>query len=591
MTALTIPAQFAEQVGRTPSSPAVHDVANRTSLTYLQLDEKSNRLAHYLLTLGVQHEDRVAVMMQRSADLIVAYLAILKTGGTFLPIHDAYPSHRQRFLVEHSEAVALLTDENNLELLSLSPSIPVFNLKNMPLHAQPSTDPHVPLHPAQLAYVMHTSGSTGEPKGVAVAHQDVVKLLIAPPWDNDRHTRLLLLAPHAFDVSTYEIWTPLLHGGHIVIPPPGHLDSSTLEELIGTHNITALHLTAGLFRVLAEEAPHTFTRLFEVLTGGDTISPTAIQKVLRVCPHLVIHAMYGTTEGTVFSAHHEFTSSQPPENTVPLGRHIEGVQIYVLDDHLDHTHEVGEIYLGGQGVARGYLHQSELTAEHFVADPHGAPGSRMYRTGDLGRHTSHGLLEFVGRDDNQLKILGFVVEPSEVEAALSAHPGIAQLVVLPRALSEGEKQLICYVVPVAPTLDLGELRARAQEMLPEYMRPAAFVLLDHLPLTPNGKLDREAMPTPAFADVRSFRKPTTSLQHQICQFFQDLLEVPDVGLDDSFFDLGGQSLQATRLLNRIKTEIGIKILMNILFDSPTVGQLANYIETQTGLDRVQENIL
>ncbi|GAA3462098.1 non-ribosomal peptide synthetase [Saccharothrix longispora] len=581
MTAFSIPARFAEQVARTPEATAVSDAARGTSLTYRELEHRANRLAHRLIGLGVGPEDPVAVLVERSAGLVVTLLAILKAGGAYLPVHEADPAERRQWIVDRARPSVLLVDDA-MRAAGVPTGVPVVAVDDPGIAGEPTDDPGVPVHPDQLAYVIHTSGSTGQPKGVAVTQRDVVRLLSDPQWAVERHARVLLVAPYAFDVSTYEIWMPLLHGGQVVVAPPGRLEPPLLRELITTHRITGLHLTAGLFRVLAEEAPATLAGVDEVLTGGDVIAPTAVRRVLDACPDLVIRALYGATEGTVFSAHHVLTRDARPGKVVPIGDALTGIALHVLDEGLAPApvDAVGEIYLAGEGVARGYLGQAGLTAERFVADPFGLPGSRMYRTGDMARRTADGTIEFVGREDSQVKILGFLVDLAEVEAALADHPGLAQVVVLAREREDGNKQLVGYVVPESGDLDLAAVRAYAKTKLPGYMAPEVFVRLDSLPLTANGKLDRDAMPEPDFKQVLASRAPETPLQHELCAIFSSLLEVPEVGIDDSFFDLGGQSLQAMRLCSRIGAAVGVGVSVNTLFDTPTVAELATYIEAK-----------
>lgn len=581
MTAFSIPARFAEQVARTPHATAVSEAATGAALTYRELDGRANRLAHHLIRLGVGREDRVAVLMERSADLVVTLLAILKAGGVYLPVHEADPADRRQWIVDRARPAVLLVDDAMREA-GVPLGVPVVTVHDPDVAGEPSVDPRVPIHPDQLAYVIHTSGSTGQPKGVAVTQRDVVRLLSDPQWTVERHARVLQVAPYAFDVSTYEIWMPLLHGGQVVVAPPGRLEPDVLRELIAKYEITGIHLTAGLFRVFAEEAPATLAGVREVLTGGDVISPVAVRRVLEACPEIVIRALYGATEGTVFSAHHVLTRDTELDKVVPVGDVLTGIRIHILDEALTPTpaDAVGEIYLASEGVARGYLDQAGLTAERFVADPFGLPGSRMYRTGDLARRGADGTLEFVGREDSQVKILGFLVDLAEVEAALADYPGLAQVVVLARERQDGSKQLVGYVVPESGTLDLAAVRAHARTKLPGYMTPEAFVRLDSLPLTANGKLDREAMPEPDFDQVLTSRAAETPLQRELCAMFSSLLEVPEVGIDDSFFELGGQSLQAIRLCNRIGAALGVGVSVNMLFDNPTVAELATHIDAK-----------
>jgi amino acid adenylation domain-containing protein len=579
MEPVSIPARFAEQVGRTPDAVAVSD--GSASLTYRELDERANQLAHRLIGLGVRQDDRVAVFLERSVALVVAILATSKAGAAYVPVHEGYPPDRRQWVLDHSAPVVLLTDTAK-RAEGLPTGVPTVVVDDDPAtDGQPATDPAVPIHPDQLAYVIHTSGSTGHPKGVAVTHRDVVRLIFDPQWTPERHARVLMIAPYAFNVSSYEIWMPLLHGGRIITAPPGNLEPGKLRSLIAEHEITGIHVTAGLFRVLAEVAPDTFEGVSEILTGGDMIAPAAVRRVLDVNPGIVVRAMYGATEGTLFSAHHPIPADYRPGTIVPVGGPLSDVDILILDERLNPVPAgiEGEIYLSGRGVARGYFGSTELTAERFVADPFGEPGARMYRTGDLARRED-GLIEFVGRASSQVKILGFRIELGEVEATVARFPGIAHAVVVVRELELGEKRLVAYVVPDGEDIDLGALRAHARDSLPDYMVPAAFIQLAELPLTPNGKLDRDAMPEPDFDNVDTYRAPGTPLQEKLCAIFSAVLEVPRVGIDDSFFDLGGQSLQAMRLLARMRTELDADLLINVLFDVPTVAGLAKHIEAE-----------
>lgn len=578
MESFTIPQRFAEQVARTPDAVAVSAGENR--LTYAELDERANKLAHRLIALGVGPEDRVAILLERSIDLVVAILATTKAGAAYVPVHEGYPPERRQWVIDHSEAAVLLAD-SAMGADGLPDGVPTVVLDDDAETGDLSAAaPAVPVHPDQLAYVIHTSGSTGHPKGVAVTHRDVVRLIFDPQWTPERHERVLMVAPYAFNVSTYEIWMPLLHGGRIVLAPPGRFELDSLSRLISDESITGIHLTAGLFRLIAQESPEILGGLREILTGGDVIAPTAVRRVLEANPDVVVRAMYGATEGTLFSAHHPIDTDYSADTVVPVGSGLTDTTIHILDDRLAPVPAgvEGEIYLAGRGVARGYFGEPEETAERFVADPFGEPGTRMYRTGDLARRNDDGLIEFVGRANSQVKILGFRIELAEVEAALAGEPGVAHTVVVVRELESGEKRLVAYVVAAADGLDLPALRAHARDTLPDYMVPAAFVELESLPLTANGKLDRDQMPEPDFDDVSSYREPSTPRQEKLCAIFASVLEREQVGVDDSFFDLGGQSLQAMRLLNRIREELGVDLLINVLFDVPTVAGLDQHIE-------------
>jgi amino acid adenylation domain-containing protein len=578
MGSSTIQGRFAEQVRRTPDAVAVSSGDLR--LTYRELDERANQLAHRLLGLGVRAEVPVAVLLERSVDVVVAILGIVKSGGCYLPLHDSYPLERMQWIMEQSGAPVLLADEVTRQR-GLPRSWQVVAVAaDQEVPALPVSDPGPAIDPDQLAYVIYTSGSTGHPKGVAVTHRDVLGLALDQCWDSGRHQRVLMVAPYAFNVSTYELWVPLLHGGQIVVAPPGDLDVGVLQRLIHAEEITGVHLTAGLFRVVAEEAPGCLAGVREVLTGGDVIAPTAVQRVLEACPDTVVRAMYGATEATLFSTHAPMTAPYRAGATVPVGGPMDDIRLHILDDRLSPVPGgvVGELYIAGRGLARGYFGRADLTAERFVANPYGGAGERMYRTGDLVRRNDDGLVEFMGRENDQVKILGFRVELAEVEAVLAKYPGLTHVTVVAREINTGEKRLVAYVVPESDGFEAAALRAYAREALPEYMVPAAFVAVAALPLTPNGKLDRRALPEPDFESESAYRAPQNARQEALCAVFVDVLGVQRVGIDDSFFDLGGQSLLAMRLISRIRSALGVDLPISVLFDAPTVAGLARHLE-------------
>ncbi|GAA3748796.1 hypothetical protein GCM10022402_30030 [Salinactinospora qingdaonensis] len=547
------------------------------------MDRRANQLAHRLLRLGAGEEAPVAILMERSIDVVVAFLAVVKTGACYLPLHSAYPLERMQWIVDHADRPILLAD-SAMRKRGLPQSGPTVIVDTDEETATlPESDPAIAASPEQLAYVMYTSGSTGTPKGVAVTHRDVMGLVAEPCWRNGHHERVLMVAPYAFGVSTYEVWVQLLHGHHIVVAPHGELDVATLRRLLRDEEITAVHLTAGLFRVVADEAPECLAGLREVMTGGDVISSAAVQQVMEACPGLLVRAMYGSTETTLFATHAPMTDPSDLGAIVPIGRPMEGMRAYVLDEELAPVAdgEVGELYVAGIGVARGYFGRPDLTAERFVADPFTGSGERMYRTGDLARWTPAGLLDFVGRGDDQVKIRGFRVELAEVEAALTAYSGLSQVAVAAHEVEPGEKRLAAYVVTDSEQLDIADLRSYAQARLPDYMVPAAFTVLTALPLTPNGKVDRKALPTPDFDRSSAYRPPHTPTQQTLCTVFAEVLGVTrPVGIDDSFFELGGQSLLAMRLLLRIELEWGLKLGIEVLFDAPTVSLLAKHVDQE-----------
>ncbi|WP_230091984.1 amino acid adenylation domain-containing protein [Streptomyces olivaceus] len=555
-----LPELFARRVRATPDAVAV--VAGATELTYRQLDQRSNRLARALVRRGVRPETPVAVLLDRSADLVTALLAITKAGGAYVPLDSRFPQSRIDLMLQEARVALVLTGD---VLTALT---------------EGETDAsavEVPNDQRQLAYVMYTSGSTGRPKGVAVTHRDVVGLACSPEWRRGGHERVLMHSPTAFDLSTYELWVPLLNGGTVVVAPPERLDLDLLQHTVGTHGVTGLWLTAGLFRLVAEERPGLLAGVREVWTGGDVVSPAAVARVLAACPGIEVVNGYGPTEATTLATSHPVHDLPENAATVPIGAPMANMRAYVLDDRLRPvpTGLVGELYLAGTGVARGYLGRAGLTSERFTADPYGPPGSRMYRTGDLARWAAGGTLEFAGRTDHQVKLRGLRIEPGEIEAILAASPGVAQAAVVAREDRPGDKRLVAYLVPApggAP--EAARLAGRLRRELPDYMVPSAFVVLDALPLTANGKLDRAALPAPEYGATGAGRGPRTPREQLLCDLFAEVLGREQVHIDDNFFDLGGHSLLAARLASRVRETLGLELGLRMLFEAPTVAGLS-----------------
>nr|AJV88375.1 MfnC [Streptomyces drozdowiczii] len=579
--AMSMVRRFAELAASQPHAPALRSRTGR--LTYRELDERANRLAHLLKDFGVGAETAVAVLMERSADMVVTTLAVLKAGGMYVPIHPSYPAARRRFIMRETGAPVLLTDAA-LESDRFPHDAAVIVVDTEPrLGGMPVSDPGVTAHPDQLACVMYTSGSTGVPKGVAITHRDITDLAHDRWWGHGCTERVLLHSPHAWDAYTLEAWVPLLTGGEVVLAPPGDLDLRDLASLIVQERITALWLTAGLFHLLAEQNPECFRGLKQVWTGGDVVSAKAVRAALDHNPELTVVNGYGPTETTVFATRNPIRAAHETSATVPIGRPLDNMRVHILDGAFMPVPPgtSGELYVAGAGLARGYAHRPALTAERFVADPFGAPGSRIYRTGDLARRRPDGSLEFTGRSDDQIKLRGFRVELAEIEEALSRHPGVAQATVLLREFRPADDRLIAYVVPTAHALDRpgaspspDELGDHLKAVLPEYMVPAAYVLLDALPLTDHGKLDRSRLPMPDLAAAPISRAPRTPQEEVLCGLFAEALGLSALGVDDNFFDLGGHSLLAIRLINRIRSVLGLEVSLKALFDAPTVAQLA-----------------
>jgi amino acid adenylation domain-containing protein len=585
MDCSSVQERFAQVVARTPDAIAVSSPAEGEALTYAELDERANRIARRLIGLGVRPEDPVMVLQERTVAMVASILGIVKAGAVYLPLHSAYPPQRMQWIADHVGRPVLLADAVMRGRGLPQVPVTVFVDSDAELPSLPGTDPGVRTGLDHLVHVIHTSGSTGEPMGVAVPHRGVLGLALDSCWDGGAHERIVMLAPYAFAVSTYELWVPLLHGGHLVLAPPGHLDVGTLRELITEHKLSAVHVTAGLFRVVADEAPECFAGVREVLTGGDVISAKAVQLVLEACPGTVVRATYGSSELSLFVLSSPMRAPYSMGPVVPVGRGLDNIRLYMLDEQLrplPHG-EVGDLYVAGSRLARGYYRRPGVTAERFVADPHRGSGQRMFRTGDQVRVRQDGLIEFVGRSGDQVKIRGYRVELAEIESVLARYRGLAHAVVAARAVEDGEKRLIAYVVPEAgpsgaSTVDIDKLRAHAKDLLPEYMVPSAFVTLDSLPLTPNGKVDREALPEPAEEAPAAYRAPQTPRQELLCSLFAEVLGVPRVGLDDSFFDLHGESLMAARLVGSIQGRLGAELLVSDIFDAPTVAELDRRVE-------------
>ncbi|MEV6340616.1 non-ribosomal peptide synthase/polyketide synthase [Nocardia vinacea] len=553
----TAPQLFAAQVAAFPDAVAV--VFGDTTLTYAELDRRANRLAHWLIEQGVGIEDRVAVLLPRSIELVVALLAVTKAGGAFVPLHPEWPTERQDWICRQA-AVSVVIAESRPDVTS----------------SYPHTSPSVHVRPDQLVYVMYTSGSTGEPKGVAVRHRDVAALVMDRCWRGEVHQRVLVHSAHSFDASTYEMWVPLLNGGQAVLAPVGTLNAENLAETITAAEITSLFLTTRLFELIADEDPGVFTGVHEVWTGGEEMPAEAVMRAVTACPTTRFVHVYGPTETTTFATYHRINELPVRGLDVPIGRPLDNTRVFVLDSWLRLVPPgvVGELYVAGAGLARGYLGRSGLTAGRFVADPFGGAGKRLYRTGDRVRWNREGQLVFVGRADDQVKVRGFRIEPGEVEAALTAHVSVAQAVVVARD-SDAGKRLVGYVVPAVADVgvDTVVVREFVSARLPEYMVPAALVVLEALPLNVNGKVDRKALPEPVFTGG-VYRGPRTPREELLCGVFAEVLGVERVGIDDSFFDLGGHSLLATKLVSRVRAVLGVEPTLRMVFDAPTVAVLA-----------------
>ncbi|PKW18121.1 amino acid adenylation domain-containing protein [Saccharopolyspora spinosa] len=491
----SVPEMFAAQVALHRDDTAV--VGEHGHLTYGELDQRSERLALALLARGLGPEARVAVLMDRSVDLVVALLAILRAGAVYVPLPLDVNPHRGKTLVAQVRPSMLLVDEQTaLHPLLSTPEgteVPVLRV-DQPVDTVSGALPVI--HPEQLAYITHTSGSTGTPKGVAITHRTVTAFATDQCWREINQGAVLFSSPPIFDGTTYGIWVPLLGGGRVVVAPPGNVSPSDMAEYIKRSGATSALLIPYRLNSVVDHALDFLGGLELLWTGGDVVAGTTIERLLNRFPDLRFANGWGLTETTVISTWHLITAPYQAESSVPVGRAMNQCQVYVLDDDLRPVPPgaTGEAYVAGTGPARGYDGRPDLTAERFLADPYGSPGSRMYRTGDYMRTLDNGVLDFVGRADRMVKVRGNRVEPEEVEANLARNPLIRQVTVLAPHDEQGQRYLLAFVEPVAGSrLSESDLRATAEGSLPEWMVPARFVLRDTLPVTATGKVDRKAL--------------------------------------------------------------------------------------------------
>jgi amino acid adenylation domain-containing protein len=583
---------FEARAAQQPDAVAL--VHEGTCISYAQLNCRANRLAHHLMALGVAAQDRVAVGLERSPDMIVAMLAILKAGAAYVPLDTSYPPERLAWLIEDCAPCALI---GSAPLLAgLAPlACPVIALESSAaqLAACSAANPQRgTAQPRHLAYVIYTSGSTGEPKGVMIEQRSVLRLVMNNPYARiDTEDCIAHCANPAFDASTWEIWAALLNGARLLLVPQSVLlDPISFSNALIEEHVTALWMTVGLFNEYAPLLETAFSQLRYLLVGGDALDPRAMARLLAsaVPPRHVING-YGPTETTTFAATYDITFVAADARSIPIGKPIGNTRMYILDAHGQPVPlgVAGEIHIGGPGVARGYLFRPELSAQRFIADPYGdEEGARLYKTGDVGRYLADGNIEYLGRNDFQVKIRGFRIELGEIEARLAACAGVREAVVLAReaqvdAGALADKRLVAYVLrEEGIDLSAAVLREQLAQVLPPYMLPSAFVCMDSFPLTPNGKLDRKALPAPDQQSLaaREFEAPVGEMEVALAGLWQELLGVERVGRHDQFFELGGHSLLAVQLVSRLRQLRGVELELRHLFAQPTLAGLASLAE-------------
>jgi amino acid adenylation domain-containing protein len=578
---------FEAQVDRTPQGLAV--VCEDRHLSYAELNAHANRVAHHLIALGVRPDDRVAICMQRSLELVVGLLGIMKAGGAYVPLDPDNPPERLAYMLKDSTPVALLTQAAVRAALP-APDVPVvvLDLEDTAsiIVREPEHNPDASalgLHLSHLAYVIYTSGSTGMPKGAMNTHLGIANRLL---WMQDAFSlgtmdRVLQKTPFTFDVSVWEFFWPLITGAQLVVARPGgHRDNAYLMEVIQARAITTLHFVPPMLQAFLDGLEASKARsLRHVICSGQELPAALARRFLEVLPTVELHNLYGPTEAAVDVTRFSCMAGDP-SSRIPIGRPIANTQIYILDAQGEPLPigAVGEIFIGGVGVGRGYLNRPELTSQRFLADPFSeTAGARLYRTGDLGRWRSDGNIEFLGRNDFQVKVRGFRIELGEIEAQLMQCAGVREAIVLAREEDSGDKRLVAYLTAHAGApVSVAQLRSQLSSVLPDYMIPSAFVTLQSFPLTSNGKLDRKALPAPDAAAylARGYEAPVGEIELRVAGIWAELLKIERVGRHDNFFELGGHSLAALQLIARVAGSLGVQLGVAALFAAPTLRAFA-----------------
>ncbi len=568
---------FEEQVEKAPGSTAV--VSDELTLTYQQLNVQANQLANYLRDRGVKPEEMVAVCFERSVDLIVAIVGILKSGCAYVPLDPKFPKSRLDYILKDTGARFLVTQKAliDLGLSALSPELVALDDPKSPVSSAGDANPGLALGANNLAYTMYTSGSTGQPKGVLVEHRSVVRLVKNTNYcDFGPQEVFLQFAPIAFDASTFEIWGALLNGGSLVVLPPQPPSLEDLGRIIRTRNVTTLWLTAGLFHLMVEQHLEDLRPLRQLLAGGDVLSPWHIRQVLKKLPNLRLINGYGPTEGTTFTCCCTFEQNKELTDPVPIGVPISNTRVFIFDNNMQPVPvgRAGELFIGGDGLARGYLNSPELNATKFVTclTPQ-ASIERLYRTGDLARLLADGTIQFLGRNDNQVKLRGYRIELDEIEAVLRKHPRIRQACVIAERVGTAVSRLIAYYVAAeATTVSDSDIRQHLQSHMPDYMVPSAIVALEGFPLTANGKVDKAKLPAPvstSASDPGKYIVPNTPQESLLANIVKEVLGVERVGVTDNLFQLGADSLHVFQITSRA-AKAGLPITPRMVLQLRTI---------------------
>jgi amino acid adenylation domain-containing protein len=589
---------FEQQVARSPNAVAVK--ADGVSLTYTELDYRANKMAALLRKHGMQPGEYVPILLPRSLSMVIAQIAVLKCGGAYVPLDPETPIQRLGFILKDCCALRIISKgvvqpewiPASIDWVDFIASANMTDL----IEEGGSHDTHA-LSPA---YVMYTSGSTGAPKGVVVPHRAVLRLVMNSdyatlgPQDCITHC-----SNPAFDASTFEVWGALLNGGRLLVVSQAVVLSATrLRDLLIEEGATILWMTVGLLKQYQQTLAGAFSGLRYLITGGDVVDPEIAKGILSCHgPQQLLNA-YGPTEGTTFSTTYRIARVEEAAASIPIGKPISNTTVYILNAKLQPVPVggIGEIFIGGDGVALGYVNRAELTAERFLPDPFSVESqARMYKSGDLGRWRPDGMIEFLGRNDNQVKIRGFRIELGEIEAHIRSRPWVREAVVVVREDEPGEKRLVCYLISQEASdggygASVEALRETLREALPGYMVPSAIVVLQQFPLTANGKLDRRALPAPdaaAYA-MRDYEAPQGEVEVVLAEIWQKLLRLDRIGRHDSFFELGGNSLIATRVVTHVGYRLGVELPIRTLFEKPVLLQVAKFISDTLSIDDMRE---
>jgi amino acid adenylation domain-containing protein len=577
---------FEAQVEETPHAVAV--IFETEMLTYRELNHRSNQLAHHLRSIGVGPDMLVGLCLERSLEMVVGLLGILKAGGAYVPLDPGYPKDRLGYMIKDSQMLVLLTQQHLMEQIpELNAQILCLDTDRKVIAEESSFNPISLSRPENLAYVIYTSGSTGNPKGVMIPHRAIVNhmLWMQETFPLSETDRVAQKTPISFDASVWEFYAPLFAGARLVLAPPGgHRDSRYLVKFIAEQEITVLQLVPSLLGIVLDEPEFSAcTSLRRVFCGGEALT-VGLKEKFQTRLSAELCNLYGPTETTIDATFFR-CQRNTKSDAIPIGRPIANTAAFILDAQLEPVSIglPGELYIGGTGLARGYLNRPELTKEKFISSPFGLqPGARLYKTGDLARYRPDGNIEYLGRIDNQVKLRGLRVELGEIEAVLSQHPKVKQVVVTVREDDPGDHRLIAYVVPEAESLfHVNDLRRYVKEKLPDYMVPSTFVQLDSFPLTPNGKIDGRSLPKPSYEGTRdkpAYMALQTEVENAVAEVWQGVLRRKEIGIHDNFFDLGGHSLLAMQIVSRVRGIFNVDLSFRDLFQTPTVAGLANAIE-------------